>query len=209
MNLSRRLAVVLTAAAVLLVAGSVLVWRPAAAPAAQAPSPAGLAGQGNPAAAAPDAPVPGGPAFQMVSAFQFKPRWSSNAWDYQGLDLYNPGPGTSYFDASFSLPNNVVITGLVVYYYDNTSAHDLTVWLYRGDVATGAFDFMADVSTSGAVEQYRNASDTTINLAGVDQQSYSYLMTVEIPGAGSSLRLTGVRIDYAYGLSLPLVLRTD
>lgn len=207
MNSSRRLVLVLTVAALLLAAGSALAWRSAAAPAAQAPPPAGLARQGHPAASAPAAPVPGGPAFQMISAFQFKPRWMGTTWDYQGLDLFNPGPNTSYLDASFSLPDNVIITGLILYYYDN-SGSDLTVWLYRGDVATGAFEFMADVSTSGAQPQYRNAADTSIDLPTVEQQTYSYLVTVEIPAAGSSLRLIGVRIDYyVYGVSMPLALR--
>jgi hypothetical protein len=209
MNRSRRLRLVLAAAAVLLAAGSVLAWRSTAAPATEALPPAGLAGQGNAAPAAPAAAVPGGPGFQMVSAFQFKPRWSGNTWDYQELDLYNPGTGTSYFDASFTLPNHVVVTRLVIYYYDNNGTHDLTAWLYRGDVATGDFSFMAEVSSSGAVAQYRNASDTTIDLATVDQQTYSYIITIAIPAAGNSLRLTGVRVDYAYGVSLPLVLRND
>ena len=206
MNRSRRLVLVLTVAAVLLAAGTALAWRSAAAPAAQAPPPAGLAWPSNPDAPGPEAPVPGGPAFQMISGFQFKPRWMGTTWDYQGLDLFNPGPNTSYLDAVFSLPNNVIVTGVVLYYYDN-SGSDLAIWLYRGDVSTGNFSFMADVSTSGAQAQYRNASDTTIDLATVDQQSYTYLVTVEIPPAGSSLRLIGVRIDYAHGVSLPLVLR--
>lgn len=207
MNHWRRIALVLTAVAVLVAAASALAWRSAAAPAAQPPPPAGLESPANPAAQNPDVPVPGGPAFLMISGFQFKPRWMGTTWDYQGLDLHNPGAGTSYLDASFSLPNDVVITGMVVYYYDN-SASDLAVWLYRGDVSTGNFAFMADASSSGAMDQYRNVSDTTIDLPAVDQQSYSYIVTVEMPPAGNSLRLVGVRIDYATDVvTLPLALK--
>jgi len=206
MNRNRRLVLVVTVTAVLL-AASLLTWRSAAAPAAQAPAPGGRAGQVNPAAApAPEAPVPGGPGFLMVSPYQFKPRHPGDGWDYADLDLYNPGSSSVFYDAAFSLPNQVTITEMVVYFYDNCG-DDLNLYLWRGDPATGNYDVMALVTTSGAQDQYRNAAETSISYAAVDQQSYTYLITAVIPPLGSHLRLAAVRIDYAYAVDLPLVLK--
>lgn len=202
---SRRLLWIPVAVAVVLTAALGLAWRSAAAPASQAPAPPLLA-EVNPAnAAAPQAPVPGGPSFQMVSAFQFKPRSMSTTWEYKNLDLHNPGSGTSIFDASFTLPNNVTITNMVLYFYDN-SGYNVTAWLYRGDPTTGDWVMMASGASSGAQDAYRYISVSSIENSAVDQQSYSYLLTVEVPPAATSLRLTSVRIDYGHSVDLPLVL---
>lgn len=174
---------------------------PAAAPAAHAPQPDGLAPQDVYAA-----PVPGGPTFLMISSYQFKARSYDAGWSYDGLGLYNLSNGPRSYDAALTLSNKVTITKLVVYFYDNSTS-DLTVSLWRGDPATGISSTMATVATSDAQDLYRNLSNTSISDATVDQQSYSYIITVDFPGEDSSLRLVAVRVDYSYGVVLPLVLQ--
>jgi len=198
MNRNRRILLVVIVAALLattsaqvpaLVAG--MTWRSAAAP-------------------APDAePVPGGPAFQMVSPFEFRLIDSGGAWAYYGGGLYNPGPGGAFYAAALTLPNNITITKMVVYFYDN-SAINLYVTLLRCYTAGLGVDTMAYVASSGTRDTFGNEADESIDYPVVDQQSYSYSIEVSMPpGGGSDLRLIGVRIDYAYNTGLPLVLNDE
>jgi hypothetical protein len=145
------------------------------------------------------APVPGGLKFQMVNPFQFRPAFPDLAWDYFNGELNNPGPdsGHNFYEAALSLPDNIRITKIVVYFYDN-SDQDLLAALWRVDPSTGSWLEMAGVSSSGAQDQYRNVTDTSINEPIVNQQRYSYLVELALPATGSNLRVAAVRIDYSY-----------
>jgi len=150
-------------------------------------------------------PVPGGPGFQMVNAFQFRSAWPSRTWDYFNGELFNPGPEDNFYEAAMSLPDNITITGMVVYFYDN-SAQDLVAALWRFDPATGDNLEMATVWSSDAQDQYRNLADTSIIEPVIDQQRYSYVIEVGmLAGSYNTLRLAGVRIDYGYNSQLPIV----
>jgi hypothetical protein len=159
---------------------------------------------GRIAASAPADPVPGGPGFLMVNAYQFRPYIPDLSEDYFNDELINPGPGSKFYQAALTLPDNVSITGMVVYFYDNVP-QDLVVALWRFDPSTGNHLEMATVASSGALVQYRNAADTSIIEPGVDQQSYSYYVEAGMPGVGNTLRLAAVRIDYGYQAQLPFV----
>jgi hypothetical protein len=208
MNRTRRILLVITVAAGLLAAASALTWRSVAAPAAQEPVPGGRERQGDPAAAsAPQAPVPGGPAFVMLDPCAFRPMYPTTEWDYyEDWQLYNPGAYTSGYLANLVLPNNVTITQMVVYFYDNFTDGQIIVHLYRNDPASASWVDVATVVTAGAQPQYRSSAQTSITQPVVDQQSYTYSLSVGIAPGGNQLRLTGIRIDYAYATNLPLIL---
>jgi len=141
----------------------------------------------------------------MVNAFQFRSAFPDRTWDYFEGELFNPGPVDNFYEAPLSLPNRVMITKMVVYFYDN-SAQDLLVGLWRIDPSTGNQLQMATVASLDAQDQHRNAVDTSINEPLVDQQSYSYIIEVGMyAGSFNALRLAAVRIDYAYEVSLPSV----
>jgi hypothetical protein len=191
---------------VLLVTAPAVTWRSSAALPDQ-DSMRGLLVEGDPdriVTLAPQAPVPGGPGFQMVNAFQFRSAWQDRTWDYFNGELFNPGPVDNFYEAALSIPNKVTITGMVVYFYDNSTL-DLLVGLWRTDPSTGNQLEMATVASSGAQDQYRNAADTSIIEPVVDQQSYSYVIEVGMYSGDNTLRLAAVRIDYGYGVNLPAV----
>jgi hypothetical protein len=195
MNNDRRFKPAGLAIVVLLAAAAIVTSGSAATP----PGP-NVAGPRNPAMAAapdPDAPVPGGPDFQMVNPFQFRPAFPDCGWEYNNGELDNPGPRDCFYEAALTLPNNVTITKMVVYFYDNYES-DLLVGLWRVDPSTGTWVAMAEIASEGAQDQYRNVADKSIIEPVVDQRSYSYVVEVGMPAAFNTLRLAGVRIDYAY-----------
>ena len=153
------------------------------------------------AASAKVAPVPGGPKFLMVDATQFR-AWRPETTAYLGEGgLMNPGSEGNFYQAGLSLPDNIKITKVVVYFYDNSELDDqddLVVALWRCDPSTGDHVEMATVASSGAQDQYRNAADTSIIEPMVNQQSYSYYLEVGMPPRGDTLRVAAVRIDYRY-----------
>jgi hypothetical protein len=203
MMMNRKFFFLIVSLMILLVATSAVTWRSSAAPLAQEPVVA--QDLDRMAALAPQAPVPGGPGFQMVNAFQFRSAFPDRTWDYFEGELDNPGPTDNFYEAALSLPNRVMITKMVVYFFDN-STQDLLVGLWRIDPSTGNSLEMATVASLDAQDQHRNAVDTTILSPLVDQQSYSYIIEVGIPaGSFNALRLAAVRIDYAYEANLPNV----
>ena len=209
MKRKRVVQLALLATVVLLGVASAMTWRSLAAP------PDGEQGglgalSGSPsaraAAAAPAAPVPGGPGFYAQSSLHFRPYLPLYEYDYAGTDLYNPGTGTGYYEAPLALPNGATITKLVVYYWDNSATLDLTGQLYRVAFdGTGAAP-MAVVSSSGYSAVYSYAETASIVNPVVDQQSYSYLLELTLPPS-LDLRLVGMRIDYAYAVSLPIMMK--
>ena len=205
MNNDRRFKPAVLAIVVLLAAAAAVTSGSAA-----EPPRSGLAGPRNPApAAAPDpaAPVPGGPAFLMVNPFQFRPAFPDCGLEFSDGELDNPGPRDCFYEAALTLPNNIAITKMVVYFYDN-SEKELLVGLWRVDPSTGDQLQMATVASVDAQDLHRNAADTSILSPLVDQQSYSYIIEVGMPaGSFNALRLAAVRIDYAYEVSLPSVVK--
>jgi len=208
MNRNRRLKLAALAAVVLLVAASAVAWRSVAAQPGDDP-PAGRGEPGNPgreAAPALAAPVPGGPTFYSQRAIAFHPYASTMSWAFWDAELYNPGGTDLDAEASLSLPNGATITKLVAYYFDACGSRDVRVELRRDDSAGDLGDVLAWVQSSDNVNGYRYAEDSTIDFPVVDQQRYSYRAVALIPqGCDSNLSLNSIRIDYGFGVNLPLV----
>jgi hypothetical protein len=111
--ISRHLLVLLLAIVVLLAVAAAVPWRWLAAVPAQAPvGPRDPARMAAPAPAS--APVPGGPKFLMVNAFQFRPAFPNRNWDFYNGELNNPGPEDNFFEAALSLPDHIKVTKMVV-----------------------------------------------------------------------------------------------
>lgn len=164
-------------------------------------------GEGEtPQGAGTNAAVPGGPGFVMVHPTAFIPMHSY--WEYSigiGGSLYNPGAGTSYYEAAVNLPNGAKITKVVVYYYDN-STQNMWVILAGINMDDSSLPILAFLETSGAAANNRVMESTSISPDIIDNQSYAYWLEVGIPGnQSSSLSIRGIRIDYLYPVNLPLI----
>ena len=147
------------------------------------------------AASSPRAPIPGGPQFQMVNAYQFRSYIPGPTADYFNDELINNSPEDRFYQAALTLPDNITLRKMVVYFYD-ANEQDLVVALWRFDPSTGNHLEMATVYSSGAEPQYRNAVDLSIIEPAVNQQRYSYYLEVGMPPGGDTLRMAAVRIDY-------------
>jgi len=188
-----------------LAAALALSWRPATALPTATGGPRDRAGE---AAPVPEAPLPGGPGFYSLHAAAFRPYASTTSWAFFDDELYNPGGTDSDLQAEVSLPNGATINKLVVYYWDDCGSGDMTVRLERSAASGDAKHPLAQASTSGTVSGYRYAEDSIIDWPVVDLQSYAYRVIVLIPqGCGDHLTLESVRIDYGYGVSLPIAVR--
>ena len=154
-----------------------------------------------------NAEVPGGPGFVMIHPTAFVPMYSE--WPYSfgvgGGALYNPGATDYYYEAAVNLPHGAKITKVVVYYYDNSSTD---IWIVLAALSTddGSLWNPASLMTSGADTTLRVVEDSTISPDVIDNQSIAYWIEVGIPGnQGTNLMLRGIRIDYDYPVSLPLI----
>ena len=210
MNRKRRLTLFVSVSAVLLAVASALAWRSVAAQSGGGPR-VGPVPSGRPAAdaaPAPQAPVPGGPGFYSQSPVPFRPVVQTYGWAFFGTELYNPDPGYAYYAASLPLPNGATITKLVGYYFDQCGGSDLVLTLFRCLLEDSSCEVMGLVASSGSMGSYRYAEDLTIDYPVVDQQSYSYIAYLELPGGCAEfLTLVNVRIDYGFEANLPLVTR--
>lgn len=157
----------------------------------------GAAGQSKP----PDNPglgrnKPGEPGFLMVNPLQFRPWSTTDEWAYYGANLYNPGSDFAGYYAALTLPNNVIITQVVVYFLDNSSS-DMRINLLRCPSLESHCPRMTAIESYGASSEYRFEASNVIDYSEVDQQNYSYIIEVGIPAGGKEeLRLSAVRIDY-------------
>ncbi|HPR34361.1 MAG TPA: hypothetical protein PKY64_01700 [Anaerolineaceae bacterium] len=155
-----------------------------------------------------NAAVPGGPGFVMVHPTAFIPVNSSLEYGFaSGGFLYNPGSIGSFYEAAVNLPHGAKITKLVLYYYDN-STQNMSLVLVGMGMDDSNLLFLADLTTSGAEENYRVVEDTTITSETINNQSYAYWIEVGIPASqGVNLMIRGIRIDYSYPVNLPLINR--
>ena len=194
---------------VALAAVMALFWRPATALSTVAGD--GPGGRGDRAGAAAPAlaePVPGGPGFYSLHAAAFRPYASNMSWGFFDDELYNPGGTDADLQAEVSLPNGATVVKFVVYYWDDCGSRDMSVRLERSAVSSNDKQPLAEVATSGNEFAYRYVEDSAIDWPVVDQQSYAYRVIVLLPqGCGNSLTLESVRIDYGFGVRLPIVVK--
>lgn len=204
MDRTRRRVLTALATVVLLVTASAVAARWVAARPGDGPS-GGLGGSGSPPqVAAPAVPVPGGPGFYAQSPLLFRPYSPTYEYAYLGAQLSNPGTATGWYEGALSVPNGATVTRLLVYYYDNHATLYLKGTLMRVGLDVGDVTPMAEASSPGGSAGYGYAETVSIAAPVIDQQSYAYVVEVQLPPT-SEVRLVGVRIDYAYAVSLPLV----
>lgn len=155
-----------------------------------------------------NAAVPGGPGFIMIHPTAFVPINSTREYSFSvgGGALFNPGSSYSHYEAAVNLPDGAKITKVVVYYLDNSSTQNLLAILASVSMDTPDIFNMAYLTTAGADINNRVGIDTTITPDTINNQSYAYWLEVGIPGGQStSLMIRGIRIDYSYPVSLPLI----
>jgi hypothetical protein len=154
-------------------------------------------------------PVPGGPGFVVLNAFDFKPYTQSAGYMYSGTLLFYPGPGSyDWFVAPVHLPQGATINQVVAYYldYDSNEGKEIEIDLMRCNDFDTTADIMASVTSSGATSGITYAIDITINYPIIDNSRYSYAVQVSLP-ISDWVGLSAVRIDYTYSVSLPAVRR--
>jgi len=151
--------------------------------------------------------VVGGPGFIMFHATEFIPFSQTFGYAFTNSTgaLWNPDPSNNAYIAPMNLPHGATITKLVVYYFDN-SAVDFTTSILRTNMDTNINTLLASASSEGVINAPRVAEDSVVDLPVVDNQSFSYVLRVILPGSqGETLTLRGVRVDYSYPVSLPLI----
>ncbi|MBN2550266.1 MAG: hypothetical protein JXB15_13970 [Anaerolineales bacterium] len=149
-------------------------------------------------------PVPGGPGFISFGPMVFT-GWPTNlGYYYSGTRLRNPDASFSYFLANVLLPHGTTITKFLVFYYDNHASYNLDAILIRTLLEQDSGNTIASVTSSGTATTIRNMEDTTIITPVVDNQSFQYIIQIILPPT-LDVGLVSIRIDYAYGVSLPRV----
>lgn len=150
-------------------------------------------------------PVPGGPGFVALSPFDFQPRFSTYAYSY-GLGLTNTSGVTEFFYAPVQLPQNAVVNKMVLYFVDNSATDNITATLfYLPYLAEAGYPMTSAVSNNQlTTPQYLEA--TSITTPQVNNSINSYLVSVTLHPT-PDVRLLGVRIDYGFPTSLPVIIR--
>jgi hypothetical protein len=121
--------------------------------------------------------------------------------------LVNPNQTAVSFVAPAHLPNGATISKMVVYFIDNANPNlDLQVWLYRCDLALGTCEGLIYGQSAHAYPDHQIYELLPVGNTLVDLQSSYYLVEVHIP-ASPLIGVTGIRIDYGYPVSLPVIMR--
>jgi hypothetical protein len=118
---------------------------------------------------------------------------------YISIDIINYDPLIRYLTAPVLLPNSVTITNFTAYWYDANATSDISCSLWRTVGDEFAYSMASGDSTGSS--GYGSTLDTTIGfgLANIDNQQYSYLIHLEMPGdAFDSLRFRFVTIGFTY-----------
>jgi hypothetical protein len=149
--------------------------------------------------------VAGGPCFVMGPASAFRPRSSETEYAFSGPRLQTVSLASATYDAPVTLPHGAEITKFILYYRDNASS-DVYATLYRAPLPDRFGYAIASVSSSGASTEARYSETTTISDPVIDLQQYAYYINLLLPGA-FELEVNGYRIDYSFGVALPLILK--
>jgi hypothetical protein len=153
------------------------------------------------AAPAYEATVSGGPKFFMVNAIQFRPyRPEIDPYTWND-ELSNPGTEDNFYQAALTLPDNIKINKMVVYFYDKNPnpSKGFCAALWRFDPSTGDHAAMAELCTidGDGQDKYRTIVDTSINEPLINQQRFSYYIEVSMNPAFYDVRVAAVRLDYS------------
>jgi hypothetical protein len=152
-------------------------------------------------------PVPGGPGFVVLRGIDFKPYPSSyTTFTYDGVAIYNSGATWTYFVATLPIPNGVTINQMVAYYYDNDAGVNLGLDLFPLPLFANTGSTMASLSSSGANSSIIYGATSAISTPLVNLATTSYALQAYMPPS-VNVKLVGVRIDYGYSVSLPVIKR--
>jgi hypothetical protein len=107
--------------------------------------------------------------------------------------------GAGSYLGAIELPQGATITSLGFTAHDFTDPADASVFLIRkGALAqtsfTGKYSVVASVSSSGAVDQARHFSSSTIKNPVVDNFHFAYF--VELVNCDDTIQPTAVQVDY-------------
>lgn len=153
--------------------------------------------------------VPGGPGLISVHPSAFNQRSMTGKLAYYGADeIYNSlSDGDLYVSAPVYLPNGAKVNKFTLYYYDNTASGSVYAFLSRVPIGGGDFEDLAQ-TISNTNTGYANVSDSEILIETIDNANYTYEIDLcfYYETINTSLRVTGLRIDYEYPTYLPTVL---
>jgi hypothetical protein len=149
-------------------------------------------------------PVPGGPGFVSISSLSFRPLIPTSSYGFTSTGLKNTGASSAWFYAPFQIPNAARINQMVVYYLDNDAGANLEARLILLPLLSDGGIVMADFISSGPLNYAVTGTTSAINYPLVDLSISSYMVEVNLP-ASSNVILLGIRIDYGYNVSLPVI----
>lgn len=116
--------------------------------------------------------------------------------------LYTTTAGTTQWRATVNLPHGSVVTGLRALIYDN-STYDIEIRLIEQIAGSQGYYILANVTSEGALDSYREFYDFTIQNPIVDNEYCAYLLVGDLVSGDNNHRLGQVRITYTIDEPLP------
>jgi len=145
-----------------------------------------------------------GHGYISVSPPAFRPTYDTTGHRIESTFMRKSGSGDANFHTDIQLPDGATVTKLILW-YDDSSPADGYCTLWRTPFSIHGLE-MAKVDTDGEAGVRDSDEDDTINYAVVDNSSYAYGLTVNLPD--NSIDIYGVVIEYTYPVSLPLILKS-
>ena len=148
-------------------------------------------------------PVPGGPGFISVSTFGFQPCYPTTNLAHNNTWMYNDSQTFGVYYAPVNLPQGATLTK-VLFFYNDSAPVNMTFYLMSINMFDGSHLEVAQVNSTGSSGY--GYVESPIFVPVVNNQLYSYIIEVDIPGGHSAnLSLINIRIDYDYPVFLPTI----
>jgi hypothetical protein len=135
----------------------------------------------------------------------FQPESHTYQYQINSLWIRNSDGNSDDYHAPIQLPHGATVTKLTFFWEDGSSSNGYCS-LWRQNMAGSFGVSMAIVYTSGDTGVADSSENTTISFATVDNTLYSYGLTINLPD--SAVEAYGVVVEYQFGTTLPLVLRS-
>jgi len=132
--------------------------------------------------------------YYSIGGEHFYPNSNIDYQHFSGLGGAYILSGSGNLVAPVNLPNEAIVTSVEAF-FDDTSAEDMDVFLYRHNLDGPGYAGMSYI-LSDADTGYYNRTDTTIVGPIIDNQEYSYFVRVKSDNWSSSLRIKGIVITY-------------
>lgn len=153
------------------------------------------------------APAAGGTGIYTSNGLEFLPFVPSVTYAHSGVGIFNTSASPANFETQLHLPHGVTIQKVVIYFYDNNDAANLSADFNYHSYSVSGTNTFAEVNSSGAsaVTRYVEAVPSS-PYTYVDSTLREYTVEVLLPPSGSVI-LYAVRVDYSYTSSLPLIVK--